>query len=168
MKFIKWFFNYGVKYRKQVEKYEDNNRTIGPIANFIVLVFTTAIPLLALWGMFKLPWSEYMWILKILCGIFAFASIMKVPSELMIFSVVAIRHGFKTRIATKMENMVEQLDENIVGEQTKELASTAVIKEKRTKPVWDFIIGTIGILLSIGVVIAFVVLFFWFLSNLGA
>ena len=38
-------------------------------------------------------------------------------------------------------------------------------KGKRTKPVWDFIIGTIGILLSIGVVIAFVVLFF--LAHLG-
>ena len=166
MKFIKWFFNYGVKYRKQVEKYEDNNRTIGPIANFIVLVFTTAIPLLALWGVFKLPWGD-LWPVNLLCVALAFGSIFTVPSELMIYSLVAIRHGIKTRIATKMENMVEQLDENIVGEQTKELASTAVIKEKRTKPVWDFIIGTIGILLSIGVVIAFVVLFFWFLANIG-
>ena len=166
MKFIKWFFNYGVKYRKQVEKYEDNNRTIGPIANFIVLVFTTAIPLLALWGVFKLPWGD-LWPVNLLCVALAFGSIFTVPSELMIFSLVAIRHGIKTRIENKVESLAnEHLDENSVGKVIVEETITNR-KGKRTKPVWDFIIGTIGILLSIGVVIAFVVLFFWFLANIG-
>lgn len=167
MKFIKWFFNYGVKYRKQVEQYEDNNRTIGPIANFVVLAFTTAIPLLALWGMFKFPWAD-MWPLNLLCTALAFGAIFKVPSELMIYSLVAIRHGIKTRIENKVESLAnEHLDENSVGKVIVEETITNR-KGKRTKPIWDFIIGTIGILLSIGVVIAFVVLFFWFLSNLGA
>ena len=166
MKFIKWFFNYGVKYREQVEKYEDNNRTIGPIANFIVLVFTTAIPLLALWGVFALPWAD-MWPANLLCMALAFGSIFKVPSELMIFSLVAIRHGIKTRIENKVESLAnEHLEDGNIGKEIVEETITNR-KGKRTKPVWDFIIGTIGILLSIGVVIAFVVLFFWFLSQLG-
>lgn len=165
MRFIKWFFSFGAKYRKQVEKYEDNNRTIGPIANFIVLVFATAIPLLALWGVFALNWGD-LWPVNLLCVALAFGSIFKVPSELMIFSIVAIRHGIKTRIENKVEGFAnEHLDENSVGKVIVEETITNR-KGKRTKPVWDFIIGTIGILLSIGVVIAFVVLFFWFLANL--
>ena len=165
MKFIKWFFNFGAKYRKQVEKYEDNNRTIGPIANFIVLVFAAAIPLLALWGVFALNWGD-LWPVNLLCVALAFGSIFKVPSELMIFSIVAIRHGIKTRIENKVEGFAnEHLDENSVGKVIVEETITNR-KGKRTKPVWDFIIGTIGILLSIGVVIAFVVLFFWFLATL--
>ena len=167
MKFLKWFFNFGVKYHKQAEKYEDNNRTFGPIANFILLVLTTAIPLLTLWGAFELPWGEYMWMLKILCAILAFASIMKVPSELMIFSIVAIRHGFKTRIENKIENTAnEHLEDGNIGKVIVEETITNR-KGKRTKPVWDFIIGTIGILLSIGVIIAFIAMFFYFVSHLG-
>lgn len=167
MKLINWFFNFSKKYSKVEREYSDTSRKIGPVWNFISLALMTAIPLLTLWGAFAISWGGNMWIFKILCIVFAIASIFKVPSELAIFGIVALRHRVNTSIQGKIEGVVTEKVMELDGQELTEEDKQA-LKSKKVRgahPKADLIIGILGLVFSVLVVVAFVVMLILFAKH---
>lgn len=157
MGYFKWFFNFGKKYRKLEAEYDDDNKKLSPIWNFIKLIIIASLPFLALWGMFEIPWADTMWIFKIICGIAAFTLIAKAPTELAVFGVVAFRHALKNRVMKK-------LDSAQVVQETESALGTEIITKKDYKKwhfVADIIIGVLSLILSVGVIVGFIFMLFY-------
>ncbi len=166
-KIIGKFFNFGAKYRKQEEAYHNESKRRGPVGHLITLIFTSAIPLLSLWGAFALPWDNDMWILKIFC-IAGCLSIVTIPSELFILGIVALRHRIRMRVQNKVEDtVISGMTEAISGQELSEEAKQKIVDKKArgTSDKMDLVIGILGIVMSVVVVIAFVAMLFLFSSN---
>ncbi|MBR2052935.1 MAG: hypothetical protein IKB21_02695 [Clostridia bacterium] len=163
MKFLKWFFNFGEKYRKKEEEYAQKSRKFGTSGELIALFFLSAVPLLSLWGMFSniaLGWK-----LLLIVGV---VTIFYIPGELMVMGIVALRHRMKMKAINKvhgamMEKTTEILSgEEVTGENKEKFEN---YKAKGTAPKYDLAVGICGIALSVLVVVAFVALFFLFVSQ---
>lgn len=169
MKFLKWFgnlFNFKNKYSKEEQKYHEETKRYGLFGHLLNLVLFSAIPLLALWGVFAI--QHWGW--KLFLIVIALGSICKIPSDFMITGIVALRHRAKMKIANKIEDVVvENAKELVKGEELTD-EEKQQIKDKKiagTSPKTDLIVGILSIVLSIGLVFAFVGLFFGLLINLG-
>ena len=145
MRFIKWLFSFGTKYRKREEKYFQDSRRIGNGGYLITLILYAAVPLVSLWALFHLRWDSDYWPLKIFC----FAGVIFIvhaPAELMVTGIIALRHRAAMKLANKMHNTIET---QVTGQQSSR-------EIRGTSPKMDLVIGITGIVLSIAVVAAFV------------
>jgi len=163
MKILQAFFNFGKKYRKREEEYERKSRKFGTSGELLTLFFLSAVPLLSLWGLF----SDIDFIWKIILFFFA-ASICYIPGELMIIGIVALRHRMKKKLESKitgavLNKTVEVVSGEEVAEEVKE--ENKNYKSRGTADTYDLVVGVLGIVLSIFVVAAFIILFFLFLSQ---
>lgn len=171
MKIFKWiinFFNFGKKYRKREEEYHNKTKRLGTSGELITLILWSAIPLLSLWGAFKLPWEGGYVVLRIFCFLGLF-TILYAPTELMITGIVALRHRLRMKVQNKIEGaMIGKTAELISGEEMTEedKEKTKNYKAKGTSSGYDLAVGIIGITMSVVVVVAFITLFFVFLPNI--
>ena len=170
MRLLKWFgriFNFGAKYRKEEEKYHNESKKHGPTGHLISLILTSLIPIVALIAAFEVPWSNNLWIVKVLC-IVTSLMIATAPTELFILGVVALRHRIRMRVQNKVEDTVlEGITEAVSGKEMSEEAKKEMQAKKArgTQDKMDLIIGILGIVMSVIVFIAFIVMFFLFCAN---
>lgn len=166
MKFLKWFFNFGKKYKKREEEYHRKSKKFGTSGEILTILLYTALPLLSLWGAFKISWgaTEFSWVLKLFC-IAGCLSIFTLPSDIMITAIVALRHRLRMKVQNKVEDVaIEQLAETISGQEMTDEQKQKLEDDKArgTAPKYDLAVGILGIICSVAVVIAFVTLFFVF------
>ena len=172
MKFFGWiikYFNFGKKYRKREGEYHNKSKKLGTSGELLMLVFYTALPLLSLWGAFKLPWEGEILILKIFCFL-GILFIFQAPAELMITGIVALRHRAKMKLKNKVTGeILGKTTEVLSGQELSEEAKDKVenYEAKGTANRYDLVVGILGIVLSVAVVVAFVTLFFVFLSSVA-
>lgn len=163
MKLLKWFFNFGEKYRKKEEEYARKSRKLGTSGELIGLFLLSAVPLLSLWGMFSN--IAIGWKLLLIIGV---VTIFYIPGELMVTGIVALRHRLKMKITNKIHGaMLEKTTEVLSGEELSEENKEKFgnYKAKGTAPKYDLVVGICGIALSVLVIVAFVALFFLFVSQ---
>ena len=154
MKFLKWFFSFGAKYRKREAEYARRSRKFGTSGEMFGLFLLAAVPLLSAWGLFADISSG----LKVAC-IFGAILILYVPTELMVIGVIALRHRLRMKIENKVtsvaiEKTVEAISgEEITGENKEEVEN---YEARGTADKYDLTVGILGIVLSVVVVIAFI------------
>ena len=154
MKLIRWLFSFGAKYRKREEKYFKDSRRIGNGGHLIMLILYALAPLVSLWALFNLNWDADYWPLKFFC----FAGVIFIvhaPTELMVTGIIALRHRAAMKMANKVHNTIET---QVTGkESSREIRGTS--------PKTDLAIGITGIILSIAVVVAFVIMLMYYLTH---
>ena len=165
MKIIHWLFGFFDRYCEHKEGYERNGKGLGPIGKFFLLTITAAAPILTLWGALEIGWDNSLWILKIILFIISFFLLVKAPQELITLSIVAIKHGIWILVTRKKSKSLSI--ENIENPENPENLNTLYDADGNKKknsnnwknfnanPVWDFIIGILGLVLSVAVVIVF-------------
>ena len=172
MKFLKkvftWLFGFGTKYKKREQEYHRRSKKFGNAGEFIGLFVYAIIPLLSLWGFFKVPFDGAMAILKILCffgSLFVYVSV----SEIIITAVVALRHSVRMKVQNKIEGAaIGKLAETIAGEKQSEEDKEKVenYEARGTNHKYDRAVGITGIILAAVVVITFSLMLYFFLKNL--
>ena len=157
LKSIFSIFCFGKIYRKKEKKYNSETKKYGGLGNLITLILTASIPLLAVWGAYKLPWGElHIIIFKIICIFVAISSIFKVPGELFVLGIVAFKHRAKMKLQEKIETRVNKELKERTGE---EITLNGVdIKNRECARRWDLAIGFISIIMSILVILTFITL----------
>ena len=158
--FIKWFFNFGAKYRKREEEYHRRSKKFGNSGELFGFVIYVAVPLLALWGAFALPWSIW----KVFC-IIGSCTIYLSATEMMITGIVAFRHALRMKVQNKIEDEAAiAIAETITGKEATEEERQKVSERqaKGTAYKYDMAVGITGITLSVLVTIAFITMFLLF------
>ena len=151
MNFFSWMFSFLGKYNELEESYEN---TRYPFFRFLLMAVTAAAPNLLFWGVSAIEvTSGGVMLGLILLFVIAVMLYLKTPKDLFLLALVAINHGLwilVTRKSQKAHN--EEITDNVDTKQKKK----KVVKWKNinSSPIWDFLIGVLGIALSIGSIVA--------------
>lgn len=169
MKIFKFFgkiFNFGLKYRKEEEKYHSESYKFGPVGHLINITLMALFPLLCLLGAWIIPWGNT-WLFKVLCLAATF-TVFTTTAELFIYGIVALRHRVRMKIQNKVEDKIaEGISEAITGAEITDEQKQKLEQEKAkgTHDKMDLAIGIISIVLSVLVLLAWIginVGFIWF------
>lgn len=164
MKFFKWFFGFGAKYKKKEEEYAKKSRKHKTSGELLTVIFNAVIPILCLWGAFKVPFSD-LWPIKVLC-IAGCLSIFMLPKESMILAIVALRHRIKMKALNKIHDTIEEKTiETLSGQELSEEKKQEIAEEdiKGTANKYDLAVGIVGIVSAVLSVIVFFCLLFAFI-----
>ncbi len=163
MKFLKWMFGFGKKYRKREEEYARKSRKFGTSGELVFLFILALIPLISLWGLFY-PTSTPILVLSI----FGTLIIFYAPKELLIIGIVALRHSARMKIENKITGkLIGKTAEVISGQELNETQKEDLdnYKARGTAHKYDIAVGICGIVLSVLVVVAFVTMLFLLLTG---
>jgi len=173
MKFLKkvvtWLFGFGAKYKKREQEYHRRSKKFGNAGEFAGMFVYAIIPLLSLWGLFKIPFDGAWWVVKLFCflgSLFIYVSV----SELIITSVVALRHSLRMKIQNKVEGAaIGKLAETISGQKMDEEAKEKAenYEARGTNHKYDKAVGITGIVLAGLLIVAFALMLFFFLAELS-
>ena len=153
MKFLSWLFSFGDRYYELQQSYENSRY---PFFRFLLLVITAALPALALEGAMAIGFSEA-WFATVLLIIMFFMLLVKTPKDLFILSLVALSHGFW--ILADRKKPKTELEENI-EEYTDKKKEKVKWEKSESNPVWDFLMGVLGIILAFAAIAVPFILFF--------
>ena len=119
--------------------YLKESKNIGQILGLFLLA---ALPLLSLWGAFKLPWDgEALIVLKVLCILMS-CSIIKVASDILIIGIVALRHRMRMKVENKMIGALTDIVDDVPNKQNEQ-----AYQAKGTNDRYDLAVGIVGIVL---------------------
>lgn len=150
MKILSWFFNIVGKYYEQEESYEKSGKGLGPFGKLLLLALTASVPILTFyWANNIIPADGGQMIGKIFLYVLAFCFLVKTPQELLILSIVAFRHGFWVLVTRKSEKNNEKVTE---VENNKKKKRKITWEKINSNPLWDFIIGILGIVMAFATV----------------
>ena len=161
MKILSWFFSFYDKYYEQQERYEISRY---PFFKFLLFIITAALPTLMFRAAFKIGFGEA-WFGALFVLIMAFMLLVKTPKDLFLLSLVAINHGIWV-LATrkKVQAPTEQEPtEEVYEPETKKKKRGAKWEKTESNPLWDFLLGILGMVLSVAsIILPFVVFFYSF------
>ena len=163
IRFVRWFFGFGKKYRKREAEYARKSRKFGTSGELIFLFILAVVPVISLWGIFNPP-STILFIFSILGALLIFY----VPKELLIIGIIALRHRAKMKIENKLTGkLVGKTAEAISGQELSENAKQDLdnFEAIGTANKYDLTVGLCGIILSALVIVAFVVILLLFISG---
>lgn len=153
MKILSWLFNFMDKYYELSESYENSRY---PFFRFLLFIITAALPTLMFLGASAIGFGEA-WLATILLIIMAFMLLIKTPKDLFILSLVAINHGIWILVDRKK---VQTPDEENLETTSKKKKRKVKWENSTSNPVWDFIIGVLGMILAVvSVVLPFAIFF---------
>ena len=157
MKILSSFFSIFGRYAKMEEDYE---RSRYPLMRFLLFVITAALPTLTFLGGFYIGFENGLWFIKILLFFMFGLLIVKAPKDLLLLSLVAINHGIWIIITRKAEKKKDLIDTvNWEDPQPKKKKRKANWQNYESNPAWDFVLGILGLFLSVASLIApFVIL----------
>ena len=172
MKFLKkvftWFFGFGAKYRKREQEYHRRSKKFGNAGEFAGMFVYAIIPLLSLWGLFKIPFDGALWIVKLFCllgSLFIYVSV----SELIITALVALRHSMRMKVQNKIEGVaIGKMAEVIAGEKQSEEDKEKIenYEARGTNHKYDKAVAITGFVLAGVLIITFAVMLYFFLAEL--
>ena len=145
MKILSWIFGFLDKYIEFEESYEKSRY---PFFKFILIAGTAAAPILLFWGTSAIEVNSFGTLLGfLLVFVLAILLLLKTPKDLFLLSLVAINHGIWT--LTERKNRKRTNGENL--EEINPRKKKRVVKWEKinSNPVWDFILGILGIAFAI-------------------
>ena len=159
MKILSWIFSFLGRYTEFEESYENSRY---PFFRFVLIAGTASFPLLLFWGASAIEMNSFGTILGfLLVFVLAVLLLLKTPKDLFLLSLVAINHGIWILAERKKEKAINE--ENL--EETNPKKKKRVVKWQKvnSNPAWDFILGVLGIVLTVA---SIALVFVWFINPL--
>ena len=145
MKILSWFFGFADKYSELEESYENSRY---PFFRFLLVVITAILPTL----FFKLFWAigfgEAL-LGALLVFVLAVLLWIKTPKDLLILSLVAINHGIWILATRKKSTKTESENPEVDVDNNEKRKKKVKWEKVDSNPVWDFLIGILGLILSV-------------------
>ena len=159
MKILSWIFSFLSRYKEFEESYEKSR---NPFFRFVLLIATSAAPILLFWGASAIEINSFGAILGyLLVLVLAILLLIKTPKDLFLLSLVAVSHGIWILAQRKKEKTTNE--ENLEETNPKKKKRAVKWEKVNSNPAWDFILGVLGIVLAVA---SIALVFVWFVIPL--